>query len=87
MSAESDKTLAEQAAPSAAAPYQWSAYMLEIYLGRKGPQPLGTVKLQEIVDKAREVSKGHSGMPIAPPDRYCSTCLFEPIRMPFFSPL
>lgn len=40
--------------------------MLEIYLGRNGPQPLGTVKLQEIVDKAREVSKGHSGMQIAP---------------------
>ncbi|KAF7430846.1 hypothetical protein PC9H_006560 [Pleurotus ostreatus] len=62
MSAESDKTFVEATAPapSTAVPYQWSAYMLEIYLGRNGPQPLGTVKLQEIVDKAREVSKGHS---------------------------
>lgn len=58
--------------------------MLEIYLGRNGPQPLGTVKLQEIVDKAREVSKGHSGMQVAPPDCSCSLCSFEPFRMPFW---
>ncbi|KAJ8456952.1 hypothetical protein ONZ45_g18514 [Pleurotus djamor] len=46
-----------QTSVTPAAPKQWSSYMLEIYLGRKGPVPLGTVKLDEIVEKAREVTK------------------------------
>ena len=37
--------------------------MLEVYLGRRGPQPLGTVVFEEIEAKAREKLKdyGHEG--------------------------
>jgi hypothetical protein len=41
----------------------WSSYMMEIYHGRRGPQPLGTVVFEEIEAKAREKLKdqGHEG--------------------------
>ena len=39
----------------------WSSYMLEVYLGRRGPQPLGTVVFEEIEAKAREKLKDHGG--------------------------
>ena len=35
----------------------WSSYMLEVYIGRRGPQPLGTVVFEEIEAKAREKLK------------------------------
>jgi hypothetical protein len=37
--------------------------MMEIYHGRRGPQPLGTVVFEEIEAKAREKLKdqGHEG--------------------------
>jgi len=39
----------------------WSSYMLKIYLGRRGPQPLGTVIYEEIEELAREKLKDHQG--------------------------
>jgi hypothetical protein len=39
----------------------WSSYMTEIYLGRRGPQPLGTVIYEEIEELAREKLKDHQG--------------------------
>jgi hypothetical protein len=39
----------------------WSSYMAEIYLGRRGPQPLGTVIYEEIEELAREKLKDHQG--------------------------
>jgi len=38
----------------------WSSFMLEVYRGRRGPQPLGTVVFEEIGEKAREKLK-HCG--------------------------
>lgn len=39
----------------------WSSYILEVYLGRRGPQPLGTVVFEEIEAKAREKLKNYGG--------------------------
>ena len=39
----------------------WSTYMGEIYCGRRGPQPLGTVVFEEIEAKAREKLKNYEG--------------------------
>ncbi|KAJ3518175.1 hypothetical protein NLJ89_g19 [Agrocybe chaxingu] len=39
----------------------WSAYMLDIYRSRRGPQPLGTVVFEEIEAKAREKLKDYGG--------------------------
>ena len=39
----------------------WRSYMTEIYLGRRGPQPLGTVINEEIEELAREKLKDHRG--------------------------
>ena len=35
----------------------WSSYMIEVYRGRRGPQPLGTVAFEEIEEKARKKLK------------------------------
>ena len=42
----------------------WSWYMLEVYVRRRGPQPLGTVAFEEIEAKAHEELKdaGYEGM-------------------------
>ncbi|KAF8635956.1 hypothetical protein AX15_000122 [Amanita polypyramis BW_CC] len=40
---------------------KWSKYKLKIYQGRKGPEPLGSVKFKEIEQKAKEAMKGHLG--------------------------
>ena len=39
--------------------------MVEIYVGRRGPQPLGTVIYEEIEELAREKLKDHRGEPPA----------------------
>ncbi|KAF8817057.1 oxidoreductase [Phlegmacium glaucopus] len=39
----------------------WSSYMLGVYGGRCGPQPLGTVVFEEIEAKAREKLKDYGG--------------------------
>jgi len=39
----------------------WSSYMLDIYGGGHGPQPLGTVAFEEIEAKAREKLKDYGG--------------------------
>lgn len=43
------------------APNKWSQYMLEIYMSRKGPQPLGTVVFDEIEQRAQEKLKEYPG--------------------------
>jgi hypothetical protein len=40
---------------------QWGKYMLDIYIGQQGPQPLGTVVFEEIEEKAREKLKQWPG--------------------------
>ena len=35
----------------------WSSYMMEVYHGRLGPQPLGTVVFEEIEEKAHKKLK------------------------------
>jgi len=40
----------------------WSSYMLNVYAGRRGPQPLGTVIFEEIEAKAREKLKDYGGV-------------------------
>ena len=35
----------------------WSSYMLEVYVRRRGPQPLGTVAFEEIEAKRTKSSK------------------------------
>lgn len=39
----------------------WSSYMQEVYGGRRGPQPLGTVSFEELEEKAREKLKNYGG--------------------------
>ncbi|KAJ7465021.1 oxidoreductase [Mycena latifolia] len=39
----------------------WSGYMLSVYLGRRGTQPLGTVSFDEIEAKAKEKLKDYPG--------------------------
>lgn len=39
----------------------WSSYMPDVYRGRIGPQPLGTVVFEEIEAKAKEKLKDHGG--------------------------
>jgi lactate 2-monooxygenase len=39
----------------------WGSYMLDVYSGRRGPQPLGTVLFEEIEAKAREKLKDYGG--------------------------
>jgi len=39
----------------------WGTYMVDVYTGRRGPQPLGTVVFEEIEQKAREKLKDHPG--------------------------
>ena len=39
----------------------WSTYMVGVYAGRRGPQPLGTVVFEEIEAKAREKLKDYGG--------------------------
>ncbi|KAH9480377.1 putative lactate 2-monooxygenase PB1A11.03 [Psilocybe cubensis] len=39
----------------------WSSYMPDVYRGRVGPQPLGTVIFEEIEAKAKEKLKDHEG--------------------------
>ena len=39
----------------------WSSYISNVYLGRRGPQPLGTVVFEEIEAKAREKLKDYGG--------------------------
>jgi hypothetical protein len=39
----------------------WSGYMLNIYRGRKGVEPLGTVVFDEIEAKAKEKLKDYPG--------------------------
>ncbi|KAJ7479719.1 oxidoreductase [Mycena latifolia] len=39
----------------------WSGYMLSVYLGRKGAQPLGSVAFEEIEAKAKEKLKDYPG--------------------------
>ncbi|KAJ7158350.1 oxidoreductase [Mycena crocata] len=39
----------------------WSGYHLDIYRGKKGPQPLGTVVFEEIEAKAKEKLKDYPG--------------------------
>ena len=40
----------------------WSTYMLEIYGGRRGPQPLGTVNFDKLEQLAIEKLKQWPGM-------------------------
>ncbi|KAL0953697.1 hypothetical protein HGRIS_004891 [Hohenbuehelia grisea] len=40
-------------------PPVWSKFMLDVYIGRKGPGALGTVSFEEIEAKAKEASKDH----------------------------
>ncbi|KAJ7119838.1 oxidoreductase [Mycena epipterygia] len=40
----------------------WSSYTLTVYQGRKGPQPLGTVDVDEIEAKAKEKLKDYPGV-------------------------
>lgn len=42
-------------------PGKWSSYMLGIYTSRKGPQPLGTVALDDIEERAKEKLKEYPG--------------------------
>ena len=35
----------------------WSSYMLQVYYGRRGPQPLGTVVFEQIEAKAHKKLK------------------------------
>ncbi|KAK7008249.1 Fmn dependent [Favolaschia claudopus] len=39
----------------------WSTYMVSVYVGRRGPQPLGTVDFEEIEAKAKEKLKEYPG--------------------------
>ncbi|KAJ7654677.1 oxidoreductase [Mycena polygramma] len=39
----------------------WSSYMVSVYVGRRGPQPLGTVDFEEIEAKAQEKLKDYPG--------------------------
>ncbi|KAK7024975.1 Fmn dependent [Favolaschia claudopus] len=39
----------------------WSTYMVSVYVGRRGPQPLGTVDFEEIEAKAQEKLKEYPG--------------------------
>ena len=41
----------------------WSSYILEVYRGRRGPQPLGTVIFEEMEKKAHKKLKdqGYEG--------------------------
>ncbi|TFK40480.1 oxidoreductase [Crucibulum laeve] len=39
----------------------WSSYMLQLYISRKAPQPLGTVVFEEIEEKARQKLKDSRG--------------------------
>ncbi|KAJ7812003.1 oxidoreductase [Mycena olivaceomarginata] len=39
----------------------WSTYMVSVYIGRRGPQPLGTVNFEEIEAKAKEKLKDYPG--------------------------
>lgn len=39
----------------------WSTYMTQVYLGRRGPQPLGTVVFEEIEAAAKETLKDYGG--------------------------
>ena len=39
----------------------WSTYMVDLIIGRRGPQPLGTVIYEEIEEKAREKLKDYPG--------------------------
>lgn len=39
----------------------WCSYMIGVYAGRRGPQPLGTVVFDEIEAKAREKLKNYGG--------------------------
>ncbi|KAF8635988.1 hypothetical protein AX15_000151 [Amanita polypyramis BW_CC] len=40
---------------------KWSKYKLKVYQSRKGPEPLGTVRFEEIEEKARQALKDHPG--------------------------
>lgn len=42
-------------------PGKWSSYMFGIYTSRKGPQPLGTVALDDIEERAKEKLKEYPG--------------------------
>ncbi|KAL0960580.1 hypothetical protein HGRIS_005614 [Hohenbuehelia grisea] len=48
-------------AVTADTPQKWSDYMLKVYIGRKGPGPLGTVSFAELEQKAREARKDYIG--------------------------
>ncbi|KAJ6581957.1 oxidoreductase [Mycena capillaripes] len=39
----------------------WSTYMVSVYIGRRGPQPLGTVDFNEIESQAEEKLKDYPG--------------------------
>lgn len=39
----------------------WKKYMFQIYVSRKGPQPLGTVVFEEIEEKARQILSDNRG--------------------------
>ncbi|GLB38551.1 putative FMN-dependent dehydrogenase [Lyophyllum shimeji] len=49
------------AAADASGVVKWSSYMLDIYLSRQAPQPLGTVVFEEIEAKAEEKLKDYPG--------------------------
>ena len=51
----------ESTGPFSSGENPWSSYMLQVYLGGRGPQPLGTVVFEEIEAKAREKLKNYGG--------------------------
>ncbi|THU82916.1 FMN-dependent alpha-hydroxy acid dehydrogenase [Dendrothele bispora CBS 962.96] len=40
---------------------QWGKYMIQVYVGQKGPEPLGTVVFNEIEEKAKDKLKDYPG--------------------------
>jgi hypothetical protein len=51
-----------EAAPALIEPYPWSQWMIGVYRGGKGPQPLGTVIYEEIEEQAKEKLKDYPGL-------------------------
>jgi hypothetical protein len=46
--------------------FDWHGWHDEVYAGGKGPQPLGTVMFDELVEKAREKFKDNQGIDFFP---------------------
>jgi len=45
-----------------ASPYPWDQWIVSVFRGGKGPQPLGTVVFEEIEELAKEKMKDNPGL-------------------------